>query len=599
MYCFTHISSSLGLPTPQNLATNLGFTSNQHCYINKNSKLEGLDKVKSKIFIYAYCFTHNLTSIRLPAPQIIAVSLGCLSKPGCYIDKYEAIRAEVFDVDRNIRSNIVVSHSEIYKFGASRDDARLIVFIFILLAFLLVYYLPFRYKQVSLILMTCLGISVLYGLKVFSLLFACHLLVYSVLHPERKQHLRFEASMGLLFCYGFIKDFSILSISWLVLAPLISINLFILLNKLLKKEVYANIIRLTVIQSAVIAIAIAVIIHGIAGAAWKIPVGLILFFWLWARVTLYYIDFKDGLVPEDVKFNQYLTVFFNPCLLPSWGWGAAVGQGYHYIHNSYFCEEKNTTVIRGIKLILFALCYLIFWDYLMLYLAEIARSSSLQIETYNSSTRFMIKALERGDPIPTSSVLMTTLFDLCRFFLYLASVIHFKVGVWNICGFKIAPELNKPWLATNLISFWTRFSYHYRLFLVRAFYYPVFFKYFKNYPQLRIFCATFAAAAIGNLIWHLGELALVGNPTFNDIQPRFATWGYYTLLAIGIAVCQLFLLKRKKRRKPWTKGPWLIADVIAMMLTIQYFALIHVFAKPTATSTFTDHMTLFLRGLGF
>ncbi len=68
------------------------------------------------------------------------------------------------------------------------------------------------------------------------------------------------------------------------------------------------------------------------------------------------------------------------------------------------------------------------------------------------------------------------------------------------------PYINRPWLSTNLATFWSRFTFHYREFLVRAFYYPVFFRFFKKHRNLRVLVATMTAAAFGNLIWgHVTE----------------------------------------------------------------------------------------------
>jgi D-alanyl-lipoteichoic acid acyltransferase DltB (MBOAT superfamily) len=74
----------------------------------------------------------------------------------------------------------------------------------------------------------------------------------------------------------------------------------------------------------------------------------------------------------------------------------------------------------------------------------------------------------------------TTLIALMKWTFSWGGVMHFKVGLWRVCGYKIDPYFNFPWLSTNLVALWSRFTFHYREFLVRAFYYPVFFRFFKK-----------------------------------------------------------------------------------------------------------------------
>ena len=70
------------------------------------------------------------------------------------------------------------------------------------------------------------------------------------------------------------------------------------------------------------------------------------------------------------------------------------------------------------------------------------------------------------------------------------------------------------------------------------------------------------------------------------------------LLGTGIAVSMMFMRRRKRQRKAWTLDRWFAVDLLAAYVTIQYFALIHVFARPTEASSFTDLLVLFMLGLG-
>jgi len=178
---------------------------------------------------------------------------------------------------------------------------------------------------------------------------------------------------------------------------------------------------------------------------------------------------------------------------------------------------------------------------------------------------------------------------------------HFKVGLWRICGYKIDPYFNYPWLSTNLVTLWSRFTFHYREFLVRAFYYPVFFKFFKKQKHLRIFAATLAAAGFGNLIWgHIPEAVFYYGMKWGSLTHVIEQWPYFVLLGIGITVSEFWLLHKKKthRRKPWALDKHIGWDFLAAYVTLQYYSLIHIFYYLCENSTFSDRLRLFLIGLG-
>jgi hypothetical protein len=196
-------------------------------------------------------------------------------------------------------------------------------------------------------------------------------------------------------------------------------------------------------------------------------------------------------------------------------------------------------------------------------------------------------------------VLWTSLLDTAGWSLAWVGIVHFKVGIWRICGHDFDPYFNKPWLGTNLVTFWTRFVYHYREFLLRAFYYPVFFRLFRKHRRLRVVAATVAAAGLGNMVWgHLTEAAYYDGLRFEVFRDVGMTWPYYLLLAGGIAATELYLLKFKRRRRPWTPGPRLVTDVLAAYATLQFFSVIHVFLRPAAGSGTWDLLRLFLRAFG-
>lgn len=537
--------------------------------------------VLAVLCVYMYLFTYISDPLGIPRPQELVESLGL------GID-------HVFDDDRNVDSNIGIPMAQRFE---DNDNERLVLFLSIIAAFLCAYFFPLRYKQPALVFWTLLAISILYGINATAGLLLAHVIVYLVLHPGQKYSSLLSASAGILGYVAFMHepggDWSITIIGLSAIA--IVLYRFGLL-RLLQNRSLAVILRSAVVHSAILAIGLSVLSDAIYGDDWSLPLGLLLFFWQWARLTMYYIDYKDGLVPKDVTFDQYLAIFLNPGTIANWNWGVTIPQGYAYVTNNFLCEDKNKLVLAGLKLLVIALGYLVFWSWIRHFLVDVF--TDLGISVHGGNTKRMVRHFMRGQEIGTASVLATTFLDLVRFMMFFAGVVHFKVGIWRICGYRIDPYYNRPWLATNLMTFWTRFAFHYREFLVRAFYYPVFFRFFKRRKNLRIFVASMAAAAVGNMIWHFTERVFFNEMDLGNIYYVIGTWPYFFFLGLGIAVSQITLLRRKRTRKPWTRDRWIFGDIVAAYMTLQYFALIHIFARPASDSTVSDLFRLFLRGLG-
>jgi hypothetical protein len=76
------------------------------------------------------------------------------------------------------------------------------------------------------------------------------------------------------------------------------------------------------------------------------------------------------------------------------------------------------------------------------------------------------------------------------------------------------------------------------------------------------------------------------------------TWPYFVLLALGIAVTEIYLLQKRNRRRAWTWGWGILGDLACAYLTVQFYALITIFARPSAQGSFAETLRLFLIGLG-
>lgn len=533
--------------------------------------------------LYMYLFTSAADLVGLPEPRELVETLG--------IDGYY-----FFDSSQQVESRLGVHDALRFE---QPGDSLLVLLVVITVAFLCAYYLPLRYKQGSLVLCSLAGIGILYGADVAAALLAAHLLVYLVFHPGSERGLWISLAAGFAAYLAIVPTSSPagMHVLFAIALPLIFAGFYhYSLLQLLQVERLAAVLRTLVVHAAVLVISINLVIDALGSSGFLVPLGVLLFFFQWARLVMYHIDYQDGLVPDDISIDRYLAVFFSPGVLPTWYWAVTIPQGYAYINNRFLNDDKNIIALAGLKLLGVALFYLVFWYWIIRHLEALFHG--LGIDVYQSSIRVMVHDYTRGHEINTASVLLTSLADLVRTLLTLAGVVHFKVAVWRICGYNIAPYLNKPWLATNLMSFWTRYAYYYREFLVRAFYYPVFFRLARLHTGVRILIGSLAAAGLGNLVAHLMKQNLQHGMALQSVNYVLETWAYFVLLALGIAVSMIFMRRRKRRRKAWTPDRWFVVDLLSAYVTIQYFALIHVFARPTDESSFQDLFVLFMLGLG-
>lgn len=550
---------------------------------NDRHSIQTVAAVLALLLTYMYLFTHICYDFGWPAPQDVGHAIGMTL-------------SHVFDADHNVSSFIQIERTSLL---GPNDDERLAYFIFLVGAFLSAYFLPLKEKKNALVFWSVLAIGTLYGVQACLLMLCLHTVLYLILHP--KKSLGFAALPGILLWMAMAANhkWSIHLLSVWAFAPIISVALYAwLIRPLLAHKTTAPILRTIAVQSAIIIVFFGTIYNGlIAEQDWKLPLGLLLFLFQWERIIMYHIDYKDGTVPDDITYPSYLSVFFSPGGIPNWTDRVCIGQGYAYLDNTFLCRDKNAIVMGGVRILLVALGYLMFGDWLRY--AAVDFFENMGIPVFHGSTKALVAFYMKHGDVGTLSVLAATMLNLLKWFIVFAAIGHFKVGVWRLCGYDVAPSFDKPWLATNLVSFWGRFTYHYREFLVRAFYYPVFFRYFKKHRKTRIIIATLASAGLGNMVWgHMVEIAY-----YRGMEPQALLfvgghWPYYLLLGGGIAITELYLLQHKRKRKPWSKDRWIFTDVLAAYATLQFFALIHVFNRSAGGSTVVDQATLFLIAFG-
>jgi hypothetical protein len=534
--------------------------------------------------VYIYLFTYASKSFDLPMPEDLGNALGITSS-------YE------FDLDGNINTSLYIPLTSQFE----NDDERLILFIGAGLAFLLSYFLPLRHKKRALVFSSLIIIGILYGMEGAAGLLCTHALVFLILHPVTRYRLWIAGLPG-FFGYWAFYPYNSMD-AWIFIQSLAagSISLLVYrygLLRLLEKPMAAKGLRILAVQSALITVLIGAMLEGMNGEPWELTLGILLFFWHWERLYMYHIDYQDGKIPQNISLMTYLSIFLTPGQIANWNWGVTIGQGYAYSTHNFLCEDKNKLVRSGLKLWAVALGYFLLGDWVHTQLLQFLNGQGIQVYW---RIEYMSSDFISGQTISTVTVLLTTLIALMKWTFSWGGVMHFKVGLWRVCGYKIDPYFNYPWLSTNLVTLWSRFTFHYREFLVRAFYYPVFFRFFKGQTHLRIFVATMAAACFGNLVWgHMTEAVFYQGVAFHSLTESVKQWPYFVLLGLGITASEFWLLhKKKSARKPWTPDKFIGWDILSAYVTLQYFALIHIFVYTPPEATLSDSFRLFLTSLGY
>jgi hypothetical protein len=161
---------------------------------------------------------------------------------------------------------------------------------------------------------------------------------------------------------------------------------------------------------------------------------------------------------------------------------------------------------------------------------------------------------------------------------------HQIIAICRLAGFQALRNTYRPLEARSIAEFWNRYYYYFKELLVDFFFYPTFMRYFKPWPRLRLFAATFAATCFGNAFYHFfRDLNYIDEMGFWKALLAFHVYIFYTIiLAIGIGVSQL--RQRKVKNQHWLSGQFLPAVSV-----IGFFCILNVFDYEERTYPITEH----------
>jgi hypothetical protein len=292
---------------------------------------------------------------------------------------------------------------------------------------------------------------------------------------------------------------------------------------------------------------------------WSFLMTFLPYFWFLAYAL------PDAGTRERAPFWQHLGVFH-----PFWGSTLTpFGKGLSYLRKfeAKTSEELAVTQLKGLKLATWTLLLAVCLNYFNALI-----HGYLDIPRFDDAfSRYLAGS---GYPV---YVCWTS---LAAFFV--EDVLNMSVwgGVIVACarmaGFRLLRNTYRPLESTTLAEFWNRYYFYYKELLVDHFFYPAFLGYFRKHRRLRMFFATFTAACVGNLLFHLiRDIHFVAEMGLWSALVGEESHAFYTfVLAIGVALSQM-----RPRNAGLSRGR-LRGRVIPCIWVAGFFCVLHVFDAP-------------------
>jgi hypothetical protein len=324
---------------------------------------------------------------------------------------------------------------------------------------------------------------------------------------------------------------------------------------------------------AILCLGLALPVGGIGHALlWAVLAVWASCFWMLAYAST---DQKSGEQTPNVLRAAFLRPFWGGSSTP-----IGKNQGYLAKFDARTAEDLAVTRLKAVKLAVWTAILALSHDGL-----DAAIHTRAGLPTLHDA--IMASVAGEAHPIATrwTSLVVNYFLDL----LIIAAWGHAIVAVVRMAGYRIPRNTVNPLASRTLAEFWNRYFFYYKELLVDFFFYPAFLRWFKKTPRLRVACATFAAAGLGNFLYHvMAETHMFATQSWAEIGSRCATFGFYTLvLSAGLIVSQW----RSARPAP-RDGFWRY-EVQTRLNVCLFFCFLKIFDDIFGHGTLLDRMAFF------
>jgi hypothetical protein len=194
-----------------------------------------------------------------------------------------------------------------------------------------------------------------------------------------------------------------------------------------------------------------------------------------------------------------------------------------------------------------------------------------------------------GTPLPWHMNWIILVVDFLYFILYVAFSTHVIIAIIRMCGFNALRNTYRPLASKSIAEFWNRYFYYFKELLVEFFFYPTFFRYFKNRPHLRMYTATMAAAFFGNFLFHfMRDIWFVVELGFFEAMVAFHSYFIYSFLLGNMIFLSQWHQEKVSQREI---GP--VSRFLAPVRVLGFYCLLTIFVDFRRESI-SDNMAFFL-----
>lgn len=319
-------------------------------------------------------------------------------------------------------------------------------------------------------------------------------------------------------------------------------------------------------------------------------------------------------VPLPLQLGHYLPFWF-PGNLPY-----HKGASYLTKIEAKTAEEFSICQLKGVKLLLWALWLKLFslvlnitlYGYgellherlqfkrelgtIQLFLdgSYVNELTTLPFSWILPSYEVAFKRVMIGNPLPWHMNWIVIVSTFLLTILTIALTTHIVIATIRMCGFNALRNTYRPLASKTIAVFWNHLFYYYKELLVEFFFYPAFFRYFKKHPMLRKYCATMAAACLGNFLFHfmLDVWSAIDLGFFQSIVSYQSYFFYCFVLGNAIFISQI------RSEKVLQHEAGLISRFFAPIRVLGFYCLLNIFAVEQRESIY-DNMIFLLSLLPF
>lgn len=287
----------------------------------------------------------------------------------------------------------------------------------------------------------------------------------------------------------------------------------------------------------VIAIA-AALVYGRMGNRWLPDSGL---YWplvgaiFMFRMIIYCYDLKSAKAPE--RLDDFLCYFF---MLPNFYFLLFPVIDYTTFKRCHFAADIHQTAQRGIH-----------W---------IARGV-LQLSLYRITYHWLIIG---PDEVHSFLDLLRYIVPMYWLYLLVSGSFHIITGMLHLYGYRLPETNNSYFLACGFTDLWRRINIYWKDFMVKVFYYPVYFRLRKKGENLGLI--------VGTICVFTATIVLHGYQYFwlrNEFRVSGVDLIFWILMGSMVLLTVLWEVRAKRPRPAAARGfqPGRIVKIVATYLT--------------------------------